>query len=410
MKPINFTITVCLFFGFIVCAHHAFGQIADYQYNRRFKVAVKQAKEATQRGEYKEAAEAWRRAYTYSEDPIFYFGIAQSYQKASEDILARKYYHLFVDQLPSDERVPIAQRELRSIESRLKDQYRTVTIKTEPSGAEIYIDKKANGSQGVAPVSVQMLPGVHTIYAVLEDHVEYVDEFKVRAGSDVNLSLTLDPEELTAPLMFKINVIGAKVYIDQRFRGKTPFIDPILVREGTREVRILRPGYRPWIQSIEVKAFTPANIDVRLEKTQGLSQGSMDLFLDTKKSKKTTKPVQWGPMISMGLGGLLLAGSTYTGVSALRLYSQLEDQVQEQVVLNPEDLNIGSSLVGTTNILIGLGVTSLIVGGTWWVLDHQKSNKVKRVKDVSRSQLKASQLHTSSLNEGYTTSMYEEYP
>ena len=100
--------------------------------------------------------------------------------------------------------------------------------------------------------------------------------------------------------------------------------EPLLIRQGVREIRISKPGYSTWSKKISVKPQTPMTVDVILVEA-GLKQLSLK-----PKSKDTVTP--W---IVMGTGAALIGGSVFTGLSAQGLYSDLETRVSEQKRLSP---------------------------------------------------------------------------
>ena len=124
----------------------------------------------------------------------------------------------------------------------------------------------------------------------------------------------------------------------------------------------VRTGLLSWQKKVKIKAQHPTTVDVLL-----VMEGKQNL----NNRRSSSKERSLGPLITLGAGLALIGGSTYTGVSADRLYTQLEDRRNQQLLIATEDINTGSNLVLMTNILIGLGAAGLTAGGVWWFMDEQ---------------------------------------
>ena len=328
------------------------------QDNPRFEAAMEQSKIAASQGKHAEAAEAMRRAISITPVPEYLYDIALFYERAKDWRKALKYYQQFIDRAPGDGRVPEAINRIRGLQSRLQNQYEEVMITSQPSGAYLYINERANGSVGQTPHRMKLLPGTYKIIAELDGYVPTSQTLKLQAGASSQVALSLYSEKEVAPVRFLINRAGAQVYIDRRLKGKSPITEPILIRQGVREIRISKPGYKTWSKKISVRPQKPMTVDVVLVEA-GLKQLSLK-----PKTKDTVTP--W---IVMGTGAALLGGSVFTGLSAQGLYSDLETRVSGQKLIASQDIEVGSRWVMLTNVLIGLGVTSLTTGGVLWMLD-----------------------------------------
>ena len=328
------------------------------QVNPRFEAAMEQSKIAASQGKHAEAAEAMRRAISISPVPEYLYDIALFYERAKDWRKALKYYQQFIDRAPSDGRVPEAIKHIQGLQIRLQNQYEEVMITSQPSGAYLYINERANGSVGQTPHRMKLLPGTYKIIAELDGYVPTSQTLKLQEGASSQVALSLYSEREVAPVKFLINRADAQVYVDRRLKGKSPMIKPLLIRQGVREIRITKPGYNTWSKKISVKPQTPMTVDVILVEA-GLKQLSLK-----PKTKDTVTP--W---IVMGTGAALLGGSVFTGLSAQGLYSDLEARVSEQKLIASQDIEVGNRWVMLTNVLIGLGVTSLTTGGVLWMLD-----------------------------------------
>lgn len=59
---------------------------------------------------------------------------------------------------------------------------------------------------------------------------------------------------------------GAKIYVDEVFRGKTPTVVPLTARKWT--IKIERQGYKPWVQEVDISpemVIQPALVPIEKE-------------------------------------------------------------------------------------------------------------------------------------------------
>ena len=326
--------------------------------NPRYQAAIQQSEQAVGKGQFKEAAEALRRAFTISNQPTLLYEIAQLHERAKEWHEALKFYQKFIDRAPGDSRVPDAIDHIRSLHARLKDKYEEVMITSQPSGAFLYINERANGSVGQTPHRMKLLPGTYQIIAEMDGYVTTSQTLKLEEGASSQVALSLYSESEVAPVRFLINRPGAQVYVDRRQRGESPIEEPILIRQGIREIRVTKPGYNPWVKKVTIKPQKPTTVDVVL-----VESGREELIAKPTSTSSSTTP--W---IVMGTGAALIGGGIFTGLSAQGLYQDLETRRKDQLLIASQDIEVGNRYVLMTNILLGLGVTSLSTGGILWML------------------------------------------
>ena len=346
--------------------------LAHANTDQKIKVAIQQAKTASQKGQHKAAAEAYRRAYALSDESIHLYSAAQSYFQAKMWVESFNYYQLFLEEDVGSDEGDNAQRQLKVLENKLKDSYEEVVITSQPPGAHIYIKNKVNGSYGVTPLTVKLLPGEHKVIAELKGYVPSEETFNLRSGASFQLSLTLDHESDVAPVRFLVNRIKANIYVDRRLRARSPLKKSLLIRKGKREIRVSKPGYKDWIRTIEVKPELPMTLDVQL-----LEEGQMTLDVGPQNVNISGSPIQLGPWLTMGSGLLVLGGGTFFGLRANSLYTQLEQLKDNQMLVNPIDIDRGNQDVLLTNILVGVGVAVLTGGGIWYMMGSEDSESEK---------------------------------
>lgn len=346
-----------------ICALPSSAQ-AQGSSNPRYQAAIRQAETAKANSKYKDAAEAFRRANSLEPNPKMLYDIALMYQQAGERRLSLQYFKMFVDELPSDARVPDAMNFIAQLQMELVDEFEELVITTQPEGASVYIDSRANGSIGEAPIKTKLLPGEYQIIAELDGYVDATQIATLQKGATSQVALSLYSEQEVAPVSFLVNRANAKIYVDQKLLARTPLEAPLLIRQGVHVIRVMLAGHAPWEKEVRVQAQSPMTVDVVL------SEQSMDGSLSSEPFAGTSSGGggSVGPWITMGVGALLLGGSAYTGFSAQRLYGQLDERREQELAIVAGDIELGNTFVMITNLLIGAGALSLSAGGVWWAM------------------------------------------
>jgi tetratricopeptide (TPR) repeat protein len=348
--------TLCVCFTSVGLA-----QSNELKNNPRYTTAMKQAETAQRERRYKDAVDALRRAQSISKDAVLFYEIGLIYERLKDKRNALEAFKRFIDEVPSDPRVTDASARVASLVDQLKNQFEEVLVTTQPPGAFIYVDQRANGAQGQTPIRIRLLPGKYTLIAEKDGYVTTQQRLTLQAGAASQVAIPLYSEDEVAPVRFLINRSDAQLYIDRSPKGKSPFDEPLLVRKGPHEIRIVKPGYVPWVKKVTVVAQRPMDVDVIL-----VEEGRQKLA-KLRKGSESSGGV--GPWVTMGTGVALIGGSAYTGFSAYRLYGQLETKRDQQLLIASNDISTGNNLVLLTNLLIGLGAASLTAGGVWWFMD-----------------------------------------
>jgi tetratricopeptide (TPR) repeat protein len=344
-------------FFFILSISIVFAQDKN---NPKYKSAKEEATKAFQMGKYVEAAEAYQKAFSVVPEASLLYNIALSYEQGGKNKEAVEYYQRFCNESPKSKYFAQAQAKITELSNSLMKDAEDVTIQSTPPGAYIYINSKANGTIGQAPITTKLLAGEYLIMAEKEGFVASKQKVTVRSGAAVQVSLTLYDEDSVVPVRFLIDHVGAKVYVDNRLEGESPLTQPLKLRKGTRQVKIVKPSFTPWTQDIEVDGNGEKVVNVSLVK-----EGVTQLAAGGKGALRKAAP--WVLMtlglISTGVGAIL-------GVNANSLYSQLNDLKEQGRPIDPRDIDAGNRYVLLTNLLIGFGAVNVSAGALWLVIDR----------------------------------------
>jgi hypothetical protein len=146
-------------------------------------------------------------------------------------------------------------------------QYATVSITSNPAGANVYADGVYKGQtrSGSPLVSTQVIPGTHTLLISKAGYQDYTTTQTVVAGQNYNVDVTLPPVQ--NPTTGGISVISApseaNVYLNNAFKGLTPITLDSLA-PGSYTVLVKLSGYQDWQATQQVTAGQTAQISATL--------------------------------------------------------------------------------------------------------------------------------------------------
>ncbi len=146
-------------------------------------------------------------------------------------------------------------------------QYATVSISSNPAGANVYGDGVYVGQtrSGSPLVFNEVRPGIHTLLLTKSGYQDYEATQSVVAGQDYVVSVTLNPVQ--NPTTCGISVIsapsGAEVYLNNVFRGLTPITLDSLA-PGSYAVILKLSGYQDWQSTVQATAGQTAQLSATL--------------------------------------------------------------------------------------------------------------------------------------------------
>ncbi|MDD1648246.1 MAG: PEGA domain-containing protein [Methanomicrobiales archaeon] len=146
-------------------------------------------------------------------------------------------------------------------------QYATVSIQSNPTGADVYGDGVYIGrTRADGPlVFTQVTPGTHTLLVTKSGYQDQSGTQTVVAGQDYtyNVNLKPVPNPTTGSISVTSSPIGAQVYVNNVFRGYSPLTVDSLT-PGMYTVALKLSGYEDWQSSATVTAGQTAQISATL--------------------------------------------------------------------------------------------------------------------------------------------------
>jgi len=140
----------------------------------------------------------------------------------------------------------------------------TLDITSNPSGAEVLV----NGiSRGQTPCRIDRIPGGNVSIAIKANGFQtHTREVSLAAGEVQKIEVQLKP--LPGTLRVVSIPDGARVYIDDEFKGETPF-DLANAKPSTYRVRVEKSGYDPVARNVTLEKGAAMTEEFRLAKNTG---------------------------------------------------------------------------------------------------------------------------------------------
>ncbi|WP_461867042.1 PEGA domain-containing protein [Thermococcus sp.] len=135
-----------------------------------------------------------------------------------------------------------------------------LVLYSEPSGAEVYI----NGHyRGETPLRLKLPPGTYSLKVTKEMYKDHITNITLSAGERKRISIQLSSILNSLPILkVSSSPLGAKVYINGSYRGKTPLI--LQLYPGTYKIKLAKDEYTVYTTTITLKIGENRSISVNL--------------------------------------------------------------------------------------------------------------------------------------------------
>jgi hypothetical protein len=184
---------------------------------------------------------------------------AETYVKLSRYQEALDDYATVLRIDPRNKRRGEIERAMRDLATALKTQ---LTIASDPPGATVYVDMKADGPKGVTPLSLPTSPGRHRVFVELAGYEPYL-------AREVNVAEN-GKTEVAAKLIVKgcdlqvaVTPAGATVSLDGAPAHPGPLAER--VRGGDHVLAFQRDGYQPRQKKVTCVVGTPLQLTEALD-------------------------------------------------------------------------------------------------------------------------------------------------
>ncbi|MHC4321252.1 MAG: PEGA domain-containing protein, partial [Planctomycetota bacterium] len=163
----------------------------------------------------------------------------------------------------------------------------SVSIKSQPKNAKIYLDGKYAGT---TPESIpSIIPGTHEIKVEMDDYDVWSETVNIEAGKENVITAVL--QRSTGSLMVESDPANAMIFVDGKEIGHTPEII-MSSAKGTHIVEVRMDGYDIWKENVDIEPGTEKSLTAILQlKTGSININSKPsggtIFLDGKETGTT---------------------------------------------------------------------------------------------------------------------------
>ena len=189
------------------------------------------------------------------------------------------------------ERRDIVSGEEITITAELQEKPGSISIKSKPTDAKIFIDGK---EAGTTPETINDIDcGTRIVKLKMEGYCEWSE--KVEVLSNKNSSLNAVLKEMAGSVCIKSNPSEATIHVDGKEVGTTPAI-VVDLGPGKHMIKISMEGYNDWSQSVEIDAKEQSELNATLQEITGsltLKSKPADalIFIDGKKAGTTGETI-----------------------------------------------------------------------------------------------------------------------
>lgn len=142
----------------------------------------------------------------------------------------------------------------------------SILVKSDPSGAEIFLNDKETGLSTPNTLKDLAIDQTYKITLKKKEHESGTKEIKVTNDKPVYTNFKLKPDVVLTTLnIAPKDISGAKIYIENEFKGLTP--NSFKLEPGTYTLRIRKDGYESLTEKITVVSGQTFNFDSPLVST-----------------------------------------------------------------------------------------------------------------------------------------------
>jgi hypothetical protein len=182
-----------------------------------------------------------------------------------------------------------------------------------------------------------------------------LSRYLAEGGDQLSAGDRRDAQELsraiapfTSAQTLNVSEEGAEVWIDGRLVGRSPLPAPVVLDLGTRHVRIVKDGFRPWSLDMPVGGSAPTTVAALLEKLAG----HLDLTLPSDGTVTIDgHDAGRGPTVSVDLP----AGPHAVRVSAPNLRPVVTDVIVEDGRTRALDLKLEPEAAPSSEVHVTVG-------------------------------------------------------
>lgn len=207
--------------------------------------------------------------------------------------------------------VTISDRTPLQLEAELVSDSATLRLSSVPSGATVLVNGIARGE---TPCTVERIPeGAAGVEVCLDGYATYSQNVKLTAGQQEEITVTL--QQLPATLRVVSIPSGARIYVDNQFRGATPLVLEDM-KPGAYRVRAELPSHEPVARTVQLGNAQALVEEFRLTANVGAldittQPAGVNVFVDGKPVGTTIAKPDQTDQVSEPLNVRMLASGPH---------------------------------------------------------------------------------------------------
>jgi hypothetical protein len=201
--------------------------------------------------------------WAYNLEPHYavLYNIAVCYVKMSRYTDALKYYNQYLEDGGS--KIPESKtKQVMDEIAYIKSLMGGLMIKTNLDYVTVLIDGKEMGKTPLAD-PIMIAAGPHTVELALAGYMPVKEEVTIASGVSLEKSYTLVKDQRTSEVTVIATAPYAKVFVDGREMGKSPWTGELQV--GEHEIKVTAPGYSDAFRPIVVHPEEAREIEMEME-------------------------------------------------------------------------------------------------------------------------------------------------
>jgi len=157
-----------------------------------------------------------------------------------------------------------SQVERISVDLKTQRAYGSISINSDPSGADIYLNDEY---KGLTPLNLQNISaGKYTVKIFLPGYEEWVDEVLVSPSRTARVYAELTSRPNYGSVSIYCDQKDAKVFLNGTYKKTITETRTVLedVKTGNYEIVIIKDGFRAWVEDIEVYFDEVTSVDATM--------------------------------------------------------------------------------------------------------------------------------------------------
>ncbi|MEQ9496882.1 MAG: PEGA domain-containing protein [Deltaproteobacteria bacterium] len=231
----------------------------------QYKARLEAGRSAYSKGDYEAAIEEFKAAFDLKATTGPLYNIGKAYEKMGRYEEAIDYFTQYLELDPNATDRADVEELIRRLKKSIKSRFQELYVKSDPTGADIYLDDRNTGLQGQTPFRFKVTPGPHVLYIDLNGYEPIKREFVMPDDKPLELDFKMKKLENVGFLDIQVSEDGARIFVDGAIIGLSPYKQKKAVEAGEHQVQVELLGYDRWSGKVTVlrDQTLPVNVELK---------------------------------------------------------------------------------------------------------------------------------------------------